>query len=856
MKFEYDAVIMGTGGNGGAGVEGSLTVRGGNVSVTGGTGGTGGAHYGQYSHGGGGHAKDGADGQAVTGAVNYDSSEDASALQSSTGEENAWDGLERGAACTVRYLRCTVPLAVTFDPGAANGVEGDMAPQVFCYNTARPLLPAAYTRESYDFTGWNTKADGTGVTYLDEQSISITGNVTLYAQWAPDPAHFSVNQAGTEYTIHTAGGWGVFCDALQDNETYNRFSGKTVKLGEDITVTRMAGGEYHDFCGTFDGNGKTLTFNYGGTDSYRNEQCIAPFRYVSNVDSAAAAIRDLRVAGDVYTSAKYAAGLVSRCWGTVSIENCRSSVSIHSSVGGDGTHAGFVAENNSSLNITGCVFDGKLLTTGGTTSCGGFVGYGGGAKVSIRDSLYAPAALGTGETEVLASESATFNRTAPTITNCYYTRKLGAAQGKAARGVTAGEYVTVSVALAGDATSYGVSGITAYGDGGLSRDGDLYYGNGDEVGLALGYDRDGYDLIGYTASAGKLSGNDADGYALTMPDANVTVSATFMAADQPFYAWVYGHSLTLEGTIGVNAYLILGNDIKANPSNYEVEFWKGDALASATKVSEGKERTEGDFDLRGFTVTAAAKEMDVSFTMKIRGPDGAYVDFADCGGEFVAGDVGLSYSVNDYLKDMISYSEDLKMVKLAKDMQAYGAYARHYFGKRDVPGWSEGLPTVDDFQLVQADDLSKFVPTLPQPEIDHFRYVGSTLVLEDETRFRLYFVTDDKDQLEASYRVSGKESTAINLEIKQGTGGFSKYHYVEVSNIVAKQLGEMYDFTFTNKDGQTVTAHHGPYAYVRWAVGASGEDDDAKNLRYVASALYRYGESAQAYFDSGSEEED
>ncbi|MEE0027778.1 MAG: InlB B-repeat-containing protein, partial [Atopobiaceae bacterium] len=599
------------GGDGGTGVEGSLTVRGGNVSVTGGTGGTGGAYIGPSSHGGSGRAKDGIDGQAVTGTVDYGFSEGegASALQSSTGDENAWDVLERGAACTVRYLRCTVPLAVTFDPGAANGVEGDMAPQVFCYDTARPLLPAAYTRESYDFTGWNTKADGTGVTYLDEQSISITGNVTLYAQWAPDPAHFSVNQAGTEYTIHTAGGWGVFCDALQDNETYNRFSGKTVKLGEDITATRMAGGENHDFCGTFDGNGKTLTFNYGGTDSYRNEQYIAPFRYVSNVGSAAATIRDLRVAGDVYTSAKHAAGLVSRCWGTVSIENCRSSVSIHSSVSGDGTHAGFVAENNcSSLNITGCVFDGKLLTTGGTTSCGGFVGYGG-TKVNISDSLYAPDALVAGETEVLASESATFNRTASTIANCYYTRKLGAAQGKAKRSVTAGEYVTVRVALAGEAMSYSVSGITAYGGGGLSRGDDLFYGNGDEVDLTLGHDRDGYDLIGYNSSAGMLSGNDADGYVLTMPDSNVTVSATFMEADQTFYAWVYGHSLTLEGTIGVNAYLILGGDVKAHPSDYQVEFWRDGALVSATKVSEGKERTEKGYDLRGFAVTAVAKEM-------------------------------------------------------------------------------------------------------------------------------------------------------------------------------------------------------------------------------------------------------
>ena len=35
----------------------------------------------------------------------------------------------------------------------------------------------------YIFDGWNTLADGTGISYIDEQLISITENLTLYAQW-------------------------------------------------------------------------------------------------------------------------------------------------------------------------------------------------------------------------------------------------------------------------------------------------------------------------------------------------------------------------------------------------------------------------------------------------------------------------------------------------------------------------------------------------------------------------------------------------------------------------------------------------------------------------------------------------
>ena len=49
-------------------------------------------------------------------------------------------------------------------------------------------LPAnTYTKEGYNFTGWNTAADGTGEAYADEAeftaSTSETQDITLYAQW-------------------------------------------------------------------------------------------------------------------------------------------------------------------------------------------------------------------------------------------------------------------------------------------------------------------------------------------------------------------------------------------------------------------------------------------------------------------------------------------------------------------------------------------------------------------------------------------------------------------------------------------------------------------------------------------------
>ncbi len=359
------------------------------------------------------------------------------------------------------------------------------------------------------------------------------------------------------YVISSTEGWNLFCDCLaeENNTTWNRFSGKTVALGADIGVTRMAGSEHHDFCGTFDGNGKTLTFNYGSPDTPANVQYIAPFHYVSTVtpeggSEVPANFRNLHVAGDIYTSAKYAAGLIAQHWGTVNVENCRSSIVIHSSVSGDGTHGGFEAESKGALNIIGCVFDGKLLATGttATTSCGGFVGFG---ALSISNSLYAPAALDEGETEI-TSGSATFVRNSSAGSNCYYTRTLGAAQGKQARSIEAGENVTVG--FSGTVTEYNVSGITAYTTG-IQYNNVLYAGSGDAVSLTLSHaDRPGYTFSGYEASAGTLSGTT-----LTMPDEDVVITANYTATIEMnssgirTYASEYGLDFT--GISGLTAYV-------------------------------------------------------------------------------------------------------------------------------------------------------------------------------------------------------------------------------------------------------------------------------------------------------------
>ncbi|MDY6250853.1 MAG: hypothetical protein SPL64_07155, partial [Bacteroidaceae bacterium] len=209
------------------------------------------------------------------------------------------------------------------------------------------------------------------------------------------------------------------------------FSGNFVKLGANVSVTDMAGtSDANSFQGTFDGDGQTLTFTKGTSAEPFAEEYCAPFRHVKN-----ATIKNLHVAGTIYTSAKKAASFVGESHGALTLTGCISSVNINSSIGKDGTHGGLVSTLSGSGNtiiIEGCVFDGSFATTNGTNNCGGFIGWPVYNTPVIKNSLMIPSSVDAGmPNNTFARWHSTY---VPTITNCYYvaTTNLPTDQGTAA----------------------------------------------------------------------------------------------------------------------------------------------------------------------------------------------------------------------------------------------------------------------------------------------------------------------------------------------------------------------------------------------------------------------------------------
>ena len=75
-------------------------------------------------------------------------------------------------------------IKITFN---ANGGTGEMAALMANPGYDKQLSSNTFTREGYTFTGWNTKADGTGTGYADGATVKFDVDTTLYAQWTQNP---------------------------------------------------------------------------------------------------------------------------------------------------------------------------------------------------------------------------------------------------------------------------------------------------------------------------------------------------------------------------------------------------------------------------------------------------------------------------------------------------------------------------------------------------------------------------------------------------------------------------------------------------------------------------------------------
>ena len=134
---------------------------------------------------------------------------------------------------------------VVFD---SNGGDGTMTAQKINVGVTAALSANTFTKASYRFAGWNTKADGTGTAYTDKQSVADLAadgeSVTLYAVWEQlYTVSFAAN-GGTgamENAFDISGDYTLPANAFTapDGKRFKCWSvnGTEKAVGDTITVT-------------------------------------------------------------------------------------------------------------------------------------------------------------------------------------------------------------------------------------------------------------------------------------------------------------------------------------------------------------------------------------------------------------------------------------------------------------------------------------------------------------------------------------------------------------------------------------------------------------------------------------------
>ena len=132
----------------------------------------------------------------------------ASALSSKTTFDNI---MTKGYGAGIAYNETTkIEYTIKFDGNGAT--SGSTASMSMIYGTAKNLTANGFKRTGYKFTGWNTKANGSGTKYSDKQSVNNLSStngatVTLYAQWTPNVLTVMYDCFGSSVTIDKSKGY-------------------------------------------------------------------------------------------------------------------------------------------------------------------------------------------------------------------------------------------------------------------------------------------------------------------------------------------------------------------------------------------------------------------------------------------------------------------------------------------------------------------------------------------------------------------------------------------------------------------------------------------------------------------------
>lgn len=318
-----------------------------------------------------------------------------------------------------------------------------------------------------------------------------------------------------------------------------------------------------------------------------------------------------------------------------------------------------------------------------------------------------------------------------------------------------------------------------------------------------------------------------------------TLTATFTIGqgttpvpDTAYRAEIAGYRLSLNGKIGVNFYMKLGDAVAGSSTSY-MHFTLPDGTTKDVPVDQAviDENTISGTRCHVFSCEVAAKEM----TAEIRAQ--MMYEGNPVGQEY-------SYTVKQYaehiLENQTENTEYAAAAELVKSMLNYGGYAQKYFGYRmeNLANESAYITEADkSVASVKAEMLEPYKNQQAQKN-EAVKLEGSNLSLLSETTLRLYFsITEGIDAETVSFQYGGKTLEKVRS---------GNYYYVEITGIAAKNLGEPCEVTVTCGD-TSMPVTYNVLSYCYNVLSRPTEGNRTQELKDVVAALYLYHQKAKDY---------
>ena len=189
-------------------------------------------------------------------------------------------------------------------------------------------------------------------------------------------------------------------------------------------------------------------------------------------------------------------------------------------------------------------------------------------------------------------------------------------------------------------------------------------------------------------------------------------------------------------------------------------------------------------------------------------------------------DIGstATYTAKEYCQAVLADETLTQYHALAREMLNYGAMAQVYFDYN-----ADNLANTYITDAAKAEVSETTLDQVVLDEISGLDFYGATLVCLDGVAVRYYF-TGDVSGL--TFTVNGNAYTPVAKD---------KMHYIEISDILPKNLDQKITLTVTDAEGNTMTVSYSPMNYIV-RMNAKG-DDGLKNL---LKALYNYHLAAKA----------